>query len=248
MLSFMRYTPHQVHTAEWNGVTKEWDNITHVTGLGQSWTSASCISPDKQWLFYIGSSGTQGDIYRSTWMGDHWGPGESAPLAAVNTPGVEDEPYFDGNRLYFVAQQDGQTGSDLDIYYSEYAPGTDTFGAPVLAAVVNTGGIEETPSVADNGRTLLWSSDRAVGYGGRDIWMTTWDPVAGDWSAANIANLGPIINDSGNQTYPSHSTRDDGLYFQDGADFVVSVPEPATLSLVAAGIVALLRRRRGCGG
>jgi len=102
MLSFMRFTPHQVHTAEWNDVTKEWDRITHVTGLGQSWTSASCISPDKQWLFYVGSSGLAGDIYRSTWMGDHWGPGESAPLAAVNTSGYEDTPYFDGNRLYFA--------------------------------------------------------------------------------------------------------------------------------------------------
>jgi hypothetical protein len=115
----------------------------------------------------------------------------------------------------------------------------------VLVTVVNTGAMERSPSVADNGQTLLWSSDRPGGYGGRDIWMTTWDSVAGDWSAANITNLGSVINDSGNQVYPTYSTRDDGLYFMNGEDFVVSVPEPATLLLLAAGVAALAARRKG---
>ena len=240
MLSFMKYTPHRVQTAEWNDVTEAWDNLTDVhDGLGQSWTSASSISPDKQWLFYVGSSGGQGDIYRSVWMGDHWGAG--APLADVNIFGYEDTPYFAVNRLYFAG---GANSTDWDIYYSEYDPDTDIFASPVQVVAVNTEGMETTPRIADNGQTLLWSSNRSDGYGGMDIWMTTWDPDAGDWSAESITNLGPIINDSGSQGSPSYSTRDDGLYFMDEGEFVVSVPEPGTLSLVILGGMVLARKRR----
>ena len=75
-MAFKKYYVHQAHTALWNSDTGRWGDVTPVAGLGQSWTNEPSLSPDKQWLFYVGSSGHEGKIYRSQWLCDKWGPGE----------------------------------------------------------------------------------------------------------------------------------------------------------------------------
>jgi len=59
-----------------------------------------------------------------------------------------------------------------------------------LGPVVNSSGNELPRWISDDGRTLLFSSDRAGGQGGVDIWYTVYEGDA--WQAP--VNLGPAVN------------------------------------------------------
>ncbi len=64
------------------------------------------------------------------------------------------------------------------------------------------------PAISPDGNTLYFVSDRAGGFGGKDIYKS--DFVAGEWSAA--VNMGSSINTPGDEMYPY--VRSDGtLYF-----------------------------------
>lgn len=56
------------------------------------------------------------------------------------------------------------------------------------------------PVFMDEGRTLLFASDRAGGYGGMDIYSVTWDENLQKWGEPE--NLGPIVNTEGDEIYP----------------------------------------------
>jgi hypothetical protein len=59
-----------------------------------------------------------------------------------------------------------------------------------LGPVVNSSGNELPRWISDDGRTLLFSSDRAGGQGDVDIWYTVYEGDA--WQAP--VNLGPAVN------------------------------------------------------
>lgn len=54
------------------------------------------------------------------------------------------------------------------------------------------------PSISEDGRTIIFSSNREGGWGGNDLWMSKLD--SGRWLAP--INLGPVINTSGNEGFP----------------------------------------------
>src|SRR5690606_15716984 len=59
---------------------------------------------------------------------------------------------------------------------------------------------DSQPTIASDGVSLYFASDRPGGFGGIDIWMTTKDPVGGEWSIP--VNLGPKINTTGDEKTP----------------------------------------------
>lgn len=65
------------------------------------------------------------------------------------------------------------------------------------------------PVFVDNGRTLMFSSDRNGGYGGMDLYTVSWDETQGKWG--DPVNLGPVVNTEGDEIYPRVS--DGVLYF-----------------------------------
>ena len=63
------------------------------------------------------------------------------------------------------------------------------------------------PSVNASGDTLYFASDAPDGFGGKDIWMA--EKEEDSW--INVRNMGPQINTSGDEMYPS--MRADGVFF-----------------------------------
>ncbi len=68
------------------------------------------------------------------------------------------------------------------------------------------------PAITSDGRTLYFTSNRPGGYGGMDIYVSTFE--GGDWGAPK--NLGPTVNSSGNEIFPFVSETGDLYYSSNG--------------------------------
>jgi len=66
------------------------------------------------------------------------------------------------------------------------------------------------PTVSKNGRILVFTSDMGGGFGGKDLYYSTFIDSSGKWGRP--VNMGPEINTSGNERYPFLHT-DGTLYF-----------------------------------
>jgi len=98
----------------------------------------------------------------------------------------------DGKMLILsLHRQDTQGSKDL---YVSRAKRDGTFSSPInLGSVVNSAGIEGSPFLAADNRTLFFTSDGHAGYGGGDIFLTRrLDETWRNWSEPE--NLGPAIN------------------------------------------------------
>lgn len=67
------------------------------------------------------------------------------------------------------------------------------------------------PAINITGDVLYFTSKLAGGYGGKDIWMSTYSKKDKAWGQP--VNLGPSINTSGDEMYPYMADDDKTLYF-----------------------------------
>ena len=67
------------------------------------------------------------------------------------------------------------------------------------------------PTINTAGDVLYFTSKLAGGYGGKDIWMSTYDKKSKAWGQP--VNLGPSVNTSGDEMYPFIAEDDKTLYF-----------------------------------
>ncbi|MFL5500855.1 MAG: hypothetical protein ACJ79Q_06430 [Gemmatimonadaceae bacterium] len=82
----------------------------------------------------------------------------------------------DGREMFFSSNRAGGSGG-FDIYTSTRRSVHEPWSAPVnLGASINTANGDMQPSLTANGRTLIFTSDRAGGSGGFDLWMSTRSP------------------------------------------------------------------------
>lgn len=70
------------------------------------------------------------------------------------------------------------------------------------------------PAVSPDGKTLIFSSNMAGGYGGVDLWITTYDKRNDEWSLP--VNLGEGINTSGNEVFPTWGPNNELIYSSNG--------------------------------
>lgn len=134
---------------------------------------------------------------------DPWqGP---APVTALNVAGSNDfcpALSVDGHYMYMASNRPGGCGGN-DIYVARRKDKRDDFGwvGPVHLGCVGSGGINTpdndfSPNYYEDGGvpTLLFTSNRAGGLGGNDIWVTR--VVGGAWSAPeNVIELNTALND-----------------------------------------------------
>ncbi|MBH1625693.1 PD40 domain-containing protein [Stenotrophomonas maltophilia] len=130
------------------------------------------LSPDGKTALWFSRNRPGGpggyDIWVSRHDGQRWQP---ATPVSFNTPGRDFDPAFsaDGHVVYFCSDRAGGQGGD-DLY--RVSMGSDgRFGEPEnLGPAVNSAADEFAPMLSPDGRTLLFSSDRAGGAGGHDLY------------------------------------------------------------------------------
>jgi len=132
------------------------------------------ISVNKQVLFFVsdrpGGFGGQ-DIYQATLQEDNtWG--NIVNLGPdINTPYDEDAPFIHANgKLLFFSSEGHNSMGGFDVFYTTLEDGQwskpDNLGPPV-----NTPNDDNYYVVSPNGEHAYFSSGRAGGYGGQDIYM-----------------------------------------------------------------------------
>lgn len=96
----------------------------------------------------------------------------------------------DGNLMYFVSDREGGIGG-LDIWYSQ--KNGNAWSTPSNAGnVINTYFSEVHPSLGKDGKTLYFSSDGMLGFGGYDIYKS--EGSLSTWSKPT--DLGTYVNSS----------------------------------------------------
>lgn len=137
------------------------------------------------------------DLYQADLIGNTWG--NIRNLTGLNTDAWESHPALsaDGRTLYFVSDRDGGLGQQ-DIYVSTRVG--DNWTAPQnLGPIVNTEYHEASPFIAQDGRTLYYSSLGKPGLGGYDVFVTR--NTGGIWSEP--INGGTPINTEADELFYS---------------------------------------------
>jgi Tol biopolymer transport system component len=137
----------------------------------------------------------------------------SAPqlVSGVSTADSEFSPTItpDGLQLYFHASgRPGGLGSD-DIYRATRI-GSASFDSGTLVPELSTTGPEGAPDLSPDGLTVYWSSNRAGGVGGNDIWTATRPNLGASFGPAE--NL-TTVNSTESETGPAISADGLDLFF-----------------------------------
>ncbi|MGN7721068.1 OmpA family protein [Chitinophaga sp. 22620] len=138
----------------------------------ESWESQPCLSPDKQTLYFTRETHDAGaDIFVSVRnAAGQWSPAERLG-PQINTRGRETTPFLhaDGQTLFFAS--DGHPGfGGLDIFYSRKQADGGWGPAVNLGYPINTIEEEGSLTVAADGKTAYYASDRSDSKGSLDIY------------------------------------------------------------------------------
>ncbi len=116
---------------------------------------------------------------------------------------------IDGNIVIYTACNVSGGYGSCDIYYT-YKSKTgwslpENFGPPI-----NSPNWDSQPSISSDGKALYFVSNRAGGYGGKDIWVSFLKDD-GNWNTP--INLGPNVNTPYNEQAPFIHHDNETLYF-----------------------------------
>lgn len=175
----------------------------------------------------LGSTGSGTDPrscenYMDLWVSQtdkkgNWGEPTLLIGDGINTEDNEGTVCFDGrNKTMFFTRCPREKKMNLgcDIWMSE-AKGKDEWKEPTKLALKSSDSVSVGhPCASEDGRTLVFTSDMAGGYGGLDLWISTFDRKSDTWSGPK--NLGPEINTSGNDMFPTFAKNGDLFFASNG--------------------------------
>ena len=160
----------------------------------------SSFTGDGQLMVYVKCGDEEGvgncDLYMTQLVGTRWTQPQNMGNV-VNSNMWDSQPTIssDGNRIYFSSTRQGGYGG-MDIYMIQKNHLGD-WGTPQnLGSTVNTPLNENGPYLAPDGKTLYFASTGHPGFGGTDIFFSTFED--GKWSKP--VNLGAPLNSEGDDT------------------------------------------------
>jgi peptidoglycan-associated lipoprotein len=200
--------------------------VTNVTKLNTaSYDYATVLdSRGKEMYFSSSRAGSSGEMsdpitgenFMDLWVSKidrngNWG--QPTPLAApVNTLDNEGTMCFDsrGKTLWFTrCPVDAKLNLGCEIYMADQkGDGWDTPKRLELKDHDSTN--VGHPCVSPDGKTLIFASNMAGGFGGVDLWYSTYDKRSDAWSLP--INLGSEINTAENDLFPTWGPNGE-LYF-----------------------------------
>lgn len=89
--------------------------------------------------------------------------------------------------LFFNSTREGGSG-DEDIWFSRRDSSSDPWAAPEPATALNTEARETGLALSEDGLTIYWSSDRAGGAGGLDIYSSERATLDAPWSEPQLVS------------------------------------------------------------
>lgn len=199
-----------------------------VTGLCTSYDEyLAIISPDNQLAFFtrrmpvkqdLNSAVAPEDNMKEYFMISHRqadGTFETGtPMPPPFNEGLnEGGPTItiDNEHLYFTICKPSDDGtSSCQLYYSDFSNGQWGEIKNMGEQVNDPSAWTSQPSISADGQTLYFSSNRAGGFGGCDIWETVKDSD-GDWGQP--INLGRLINTTKDEKTPFIHSDSHTLYF-----------------------------------
>lgn len=163
-----------------------------------------------------------GQLYLDLWEVEkdkkgNWTAPKAIEGKGINTDEHEGTAAFDSRyKTMFFTRCPNEKKQHLgcDIWVSEGGPGK--WGEPEKLDL--KGGNDTVsvghPCVSDDGKTLIFASDLPGGFGGKDLWITTYDKKAKAWTTP--VNLGSGINTPGNELFPTFALDGSLMYASDG--------------------------------
>ena len=146
----------------------------------------------------------------------NWGEPQMIGGDKINTENNEGTVCFDGKyKKMFFTRCPFEKNKNLgcEIWVSE-SKGKD-WGDPNKVVVKTADSISiGHPCVTLDGNMLIFASDIAGGYGGLDLWYSTYSKKADLWSQP--INMGPEINTAGNEMFPTFNSYEDLFFSSDG--------------------------------
>ncbi len=179
-------------------------------------------------LFFVsnrlGSTGDETDEiscmnFMDIWVSEidkkgNWGePKLIDKTGLINTPDHEGSVTFDGRgkTMFFTrCPVNKKFNLGCDIWMSEMK-GQNEWNEPKKVNLKTHDSISVGhPCVTDDGKFLVFASDMPGGFGGKDLWYTSYDKKTDSWITPK--NMGPEINTKGNELFPTFG-KDGALYF-----------------------------------
>jgi outer membrane protein OmpA-like peptidoglycan-associated protein len=154
------------------------------------------LTADGETLVYTARVGNQEDFYVSRKINGEFQKGE--PITDLNTDENEGAQCIstDGHYLFYTVCNRKEVMGTCDIFFSQRKG--DKWSPAKSFPTINTNAWESQPSMSADGKIIYFSSDRAGGFGGRDIWYVAYDGTK--WSEPR--NVGKPINTSLDEQTP----------------------------------------------
>ncbi len=138
------------------------------------------------------------------------------PGEKINTEYNEGTVSFDGKfkKMFFTrCPYEKNKNLGCEIWMSELR-GKD-WAEPIKLPLKNDDSVSVGhPCVSPDGNFIIFVSELPGGFGGKDLWYSTYSKKADIWSTP--VNLGPEINTAGNEMFPSFNSYEDLYFSSDG--------------------------------
>jgi outer membrane protein OmpA-like peptidoglycan-associated protein/tetratricopeptide (TPR) repeat protein len=208
--------------------------VTNQTAINKKEFDMSPMFADRKEtkLYFVssrsGSTGNETDPiscqkYMDIWVSEvdkkgNWGEPKLADVSGlINTEAHEGSVAFDGRgKTMFFTRCPNEKKMNLgcDIWTAEMK-GKDGWDAPEKLNLKSNDSISlGHPCASDDGNFLIFASDMPGGFGGRDLWFTTYDKKNKTWKEPK--NMGPEVNTAGNELFPTFGKDGSLFYATDG--------------------------------
>jgi outer membrane protein OmpA-like peptidoglycan-associated protein len=180
-------------------VNGEWSEPEFIKELNTYQNEGTCtISADGKIMIFTTCKGSeerpiygQCDLFITYKEGNYWKKPQNMGNV-VNSVAYDTQPALsaDGRTLYFVSNRQGGFGKE-DIWVTNLDDKGQWTKPKNMGSTINTAELDNDPFIHVNGKTLFFSSEGHIGYGGADIFKAEFKN--GAW--ATPENLGYPIND-----------------------------------------------------